>query len=173
MIPRLGPHGRTELPDIVDVMTFASVDDAGQRAWQFATIGMSNVAMVGGGRVELELTCRGDLAPGDHQQLARLLANLAAYPFVHTVAFDAQHLVSDWQGLEQVASMRSAMLLHPHFEAPAFAELAAHRVRVLWVVPIHEDERALAAGQSVAALEEALERAGADVLDLHRASSVR
>jgi hypothetical protein len=163
---------RTDLPDIVDVMVFASREDNGASILQLATIGMSNLPMRDGSRAELEITCRG-LDPARSNELARLLANLALYPFAYDAPFGWGQLVKDIEGLRGLSTMRAAMLQRPNFEDPAFAIVEPDGVRVMWVIPLHDDEYEYAASRSVDALEDKLEAAGTDVLDLRRSSALR
>ncbi|MGP3990438.1 suppressor of fused domain protein [Streptomyces sp. 3N207] len=130
----------------LDVMLYDPTGPDGTTT--FATIGMSAHAMppraenADGGRAELRLFRRGPLAPGDEQQLAMRLANLAAYPWTRGEPLGWGEIVGFPDEIPTFPGCHSVFLAGPWTVGQrAVIETGTAPVRILNAVPITEAER--------------------------------
>jgi hypothetical protein len=133
----------------LDVFIYRPTDANGLTS--FATIGMAAAEMpVGpgpgdGGRAELHLRRRGQLAHADEQAIALQLANLATHPFITGTQLNWGHLIGVGDDFPTFPGCRGVFLSGPLSKGEAgYVQTSAGAVRVINVVPITDDERDLA-----------------------------
>ncbi|GIG68534.1 suppressor of fused domain protein [Phytomonospora endophytica] len=130
--------------DRVDVFVYRA--DAKTAMTTFATIGMAVREMPGdGGRAELHCTVRGPVPREVEGLTATLLANLGGYPWSVGAPLGWGHMVSlpgDFPGFPGCAAVFLSGPVTP--DGWAWIDAGEERVRVLNVVPITSEERALA-----------------------------
>jgi hypothetical protein len=95
-------------------------------------------------RAELHLGCREPLDEAQCEQLAYLLAHLAAYPFLHRVPLDWWEIIPNAGHLPGFPGCRH-LLLHPRLAEESTDEIDDEEgtIKLLYVVPITEYERRL------------------------------
>lgn len=136
-------EGGSSALDRVDVFVYRA--DVKTAMTTFATIGMAAREMPGGGRAELHFTVRGPVSRDVEGATATQLANLASYPWNPGAGgLGWGHMVSlpkDFPGFPGCPAVLLSGPLTP--DGWDWIDTGAERVRVLNVVPITEDERAL------------------------------
>jgi hypothetical protein len=132
----------------------------------FMTTGMSERAMPGSGtRAELHLGIRGGVDRETTERVCHFLATVAQEPWKNLRSLDWGDVI-DAPGRIPAFPHCSAVLLHPRFSPEGWDtfESTEEPVRLLFVVPIPEDERQIVAAQGLEGLQRHWEQQGVDVL---------
>jgi hypothetical protein len=123
----------------------------------FSTIGMSGKKMPGvDHRCEIHFTVRGRLTENEESETARVLANLAVYPFLQKTYFDYWHILPH---LEMPKFFKcSAGIFHPAFTKDGWDTIESQndKIKILNLVPITPQERATAQTAGVSPMLNAL-----------------
>jgi hypothetical protein len=138
--------------------------------WVFATIGAWRATEESPNGLEFVAVARKD----DASVLLRL--GMIAYYQAGGPSFQlgVGHTVSIGEGWVAGSPLEAVLISLPYLWGPSLehCQLSGHHVQVLWVIPIHESERAFAIAEGLDALEQRFEETSFDYLDPFRPSVV-
>ncbi|MFF2085348.1 suppressor of fused domain protein [Nocardia sp. NPDC058176] len=131
----------------IDVLVYRPTDRI--PVTTFATVGMAAGEMPAttapGGRAELRFSWRGHLEPERESAVARLLANLAAYPWITDQQLGWGHMMTLEEDFPGFPDCRTVMFAGPLFpEAQDIFEAEGTTIRILNIVPLTTPETARA-----------------------------
>jgi hypothetical protein len=157
-----GPVG-TRLPDF-HIVKIAPDQPGGM--WTFATIGTWRATATESHGLEFVAVAK--------SESASIFLHIAMTAFYHAGPTENRlgvgHTVSIGQGWVEGSPLDAILVGRPYLWGPALehCDLGDRHVQILWLVPIHESERAFAKTHGLDALEERFETTSVDYLDPFR-----
>lgn len=144
--------GEEHFPSWIDVFIWRGDEEIDITT--FATIGVSEKPMEEcSHRAEMHFAIRREFTEAEENQVCVFLANLAVYPFHHRTHFNWWHTLGT-PGNIPLFSDEMAVLLHPAFveEGWDYVNVDNLTVKILNVVPITQEERAMVRQQGAQSL---------------------
>ena len=131
-------------PDAVEVYSFPP---GGQKVHRFATVGVSGVSCDDGRPAswELYMVVPAGLAGTSVQEVASFMLDVMAYSLRRDVAFRVGQTIPETPLMPRAWKPRALLLdeLRGEPEDMSSFHVGIQHVKLVWLVPIHEDERRL------------------------------
>lgn len=157
-------------PTPICVAEFAP--DSEDQDWVYATVGAS--------RMEIPLSATHNTIPRlelflysrqQQPELARFLAGLATYPFVHQTFLSRGDTIRGTKPILSESGLADVLLTYPYFEADGFGIIHCNdktHTYMVWVIPIYPSERQFIREHGWNALEDLFNENETDTSDFYR-----
>jgi hypothetical protein len=161
--------------DVVEIYTFPG--SSGQHVNRFATVGVSSIRRESGTLAawELYIVVPKDNGGASVEEVTNLLLDVMAYSLRQDVRFAAGETIPESPLLPRSWKPRALLLDEPRGESETLANfhVGLQHVKLVWLVPIYSEERALIGQRGIAAFDDADQHSEWSLADPARPSLVR
>lgn len=147
-----------------------------EKVWRVASVNMSGIARTTGefNPFELFMTLPQDLGGSTFQSVAEFLMDIFAYSINKNINLYPEQTIPETHLMPQPLKPKAVLFDEPRGEPENICEfqIGIHNVKLLWVVPIYEEERRLILKEGINAFDELDEVSDFSLADTNRPSFV-